>query len=44
MEGFLSYNDDVSLRLDMKKVNGIISWDNEQVKYIIEQYEHKKCQ
>ena len=42
MEGFLSYNDNISLRFDVEKVNGIISWNNEQVKYIIEQYEYKK--
>ena len=42
MENFLSYKDDVSLQFDVKKVGRFISWSNEQIKYIIEQYEYKE--
>lgn len=42
MENLLSYNGDISILFNVKKVNGIISWTKGQIKYIIEQYLYNK--
>lgn len=42
MENFLSYNDNISICFNVKRTNGTISWTNEQIKYITEQYLYNK--
>ena len=38
MENILLYNRDASIQFDTAKINGVVQWTNEQIKYITNQY------
>ena len=40
MENILLHNNNGSVQFDTEKINGVVRWTNEQIKYIIDQYLH----